>query len=672
MSQVAPSRLFLLSLCMGSVVLLGPRPVSAEIRFQEFTREAGIDHAGPSYGASWGDLDGDGWPDLWVGNHNTKPSLYLNRKNGTLQDIIDKVWSGDPKADTHGAAWADFDNDGDQDLVELVAAKENSDGTFCSGCGENHFFKNKNPSLLQTGADVGLNNLGLGGTPLWLDANGDGLLDLLVSNTRGKGQPDSVAYLQNKEHRFTPENEAVGFKDGPWDGYMRIRGRIESLLNLKQRSVPQFCTHRFMEFGQLSDLDSDGRPDLVFFSPYTRVYDIARIPFEELSMAVGLPILSDIKDVAIGDFNGDLKMDMAVVQGSWLPPHFIQVGPAELKGMLRWSGPNAPKAIHFEAHGELRVQIYPTWLPLNRVFIGSGGEHPQDREFVLSSRDPKVHGAVNDSVPGFEGVIISHDPETGRWTIRNVQRSGFVDFIVNAADSSITDIEPVGFAPYRTEGKGLLFLREGRGFEKRVLAGESGEHTACISAAAGDFDNDMDLDLYLVCTGPIMNLPNQLLENDGTGNFRAALRAGGASGSALGRGDVVAVADYDRDGFLDLFVTNGADPASPFVAEGPHQLFRNLGNGNHWLQIDLEGTVSNRDGIGSTVMLEVGGIAQIRQQGGGIHRIAQNHQRSHFGLGGNDTVDRITVTWPSGIVQRLDNVTGDQILRIIEPSEDSR
>ena len=57
------------------------------------------------------------------------------------------------------------------------------------------------------------------------------------------------------------------------------------------------------------------------------------------------------------------------------------------------------------------------------------------------------------------------------------------------------------------------------------------------------------------------------------------------------------MADYDRDGYLDLFVTNGRG-AYPFN-EGPDQLFRNIGSGNNWLQIDLKGTISNRDGIGA-------------------------------------------------------------------------
>ncbi len=74
----------------------------------------------PSFGASWGDFNNDGWPDIWVGNHYLNPSLFLNQKDGTFNNIINKVWDGNARADAHGAAWADIDNDGDQDLIEQV------------------------------------------------------------------------------------------------------------------------------------------------------------------------------------------------------------------------------------------------------------------------------------------------------------------------------------------------------------------------------------------------------------------------------------------------------------------------------------------------------------------------------------------------------------------------
>ncbi|MGB5261162.1 MAG: ASPIC/UnbV domain-containing protein, partial [Gammaproteobacteria bacterium] len=125
-------------------------------------------------------------------------------------------------------------------------------------------------------------------------------------------------------------------------------------------------------------------------------------------------------------------------------------------------------------------------------------------------------------------------------------------------------------------------------------------------------------------------------------------------------------ADYDRDGFIDLFVTNGRGSA-PFH-NGPSQIMHNLGNGNHWLEIDLEGIRSNRDAIGAEVLATANGMTQMRYQGGGMHRFSQNHSRIHFGLAGNTTVDTVTVNWPSGITQTINNLPADEIVHILEPS----
>ncbi len=138
--------------------------------------------------------------------------MYLNQQNGTFIDIIDRVWDADPKADTHGAEWADFDNDGDQDLVELVGVKENEDGTFSLGGGKNHLFINEKGKLWERAADFGLDQKGQGRSPLWFDANRDGLLDLLVANTRGSEVTSNV-FLQNKNHQFIIANEALRFRD---------------------------------------------------------------------------------------------------------------------------------------------------------------------------------------------------------------------------------------------------------------------------------------------------------------------------------------------------------------------------------------------------------------------------------------------------------------------------
>ena len=100
----------------------------------------------------------------------------------------------------------------------------------------------------------------------------------------------------------------------------------------------------------------------------------------------------------------------------------------------------------------------------------------------------------------------------------------------------------------------------------------------------------MDIDIYQVCSLIVQNLENQLYENLGNGTFNIVSDFG-AEGSKKGVGDSVSLVDYDNDGFLDILVTNGHD-LKPFVIDGPVQLFRNKGNQNHWLEIDLKGNIS--------------------------------------------------------------------------------
>ena len=642
----------------------------ADIRFKEVTADAGIHHAGTTYGASWGDFNSDGWPDLWVGNHNTKPTLYLNKQGSGFENIIDQVWSADPRADTHGVAWADFDNDGDQDLVELVDVKEMEDGTFCIGCGKNHLFINEDGKLWERAADYGLDQKGNARSPLWFDADRDGLLDLLVVNMRRRGQPASRVYLQ-KNDRFIVANETLRFKDGQLDRYERIRGRIIKLLDFQYPSLASFNARRFLESAQLADLSSNGYPDLILFSEPTRIYAIDTIPFKDITHQVGLPKLNHISDVAIADFDGDQRMDIYAARGNYMPSDVIRTSPFEIKGRINHHSGGSPKTVRFRAEGDIHFQVYPTWVHLSKFYVGSKGNHPTSRSFTLSPQDYSVYGPAPATAAESNGISITYDVNSKTWTLRNFNKMSHVDFIATATQT-ISEYGVTGFNLFKAEGIDSLLLQQKDGFVEKTLVGEAGAHTSCYYVVTGDFDNDMDMDLYLTCTGPVANLPNLLLENDGKGNFMLVPGAGGATGSQLGRADAVAVADYDRDGFLDLFVTNGHDPTSPFTSKGPHQLFHNQGNDNHWLEIDLEGGVSNRDGIGARVELAVGDTIQIREQTGGMHRIAQNHQRLHFGLGNHGLVDKITVRWPSGTVQHLNNVQANQILHITEPSRSTQ
>ncbi len=241
----------------------------------------------------------------------------------------------------------------------------------------------------------------------------------------------------------------------------------------------------------------------------------------------------------------------------------------------------------------------------------------------------------------------------------------------NVSDAAIADFNNdllndffLVTAPYGSIQKDRLLIQTLRDFQDTTAAAGIDKTTSCWSVAAADFDNDMDIDLYLVCSGLHCNSPDILYENSGNGTFKEVSASGGAEGSSYGRGDSVATADYNNDGFVDLFVTNQRDA---FDKENGHnQLFRNVRNSNHWIEIDLEGAISNRDGIGALILASSGGITQMRVQDGGMHRFSQNHQRIHFGLGKNRSVENLTIQWPSGIVQKIDDIRADQIIRVVE------
>jgi len=228
-----------------------------------------------------------------------------------------------------------------------------------------------------------------------------------------------------------------------------------------------------------------------------------------------------------------------------------------------------------------------------------------------------------------------------------------------------------GFGNHQPKDDILLFRNETTFSDMTIFSGFENP-SICRDSIAADFDNDMDLDIYQICsmwkyyqsndTSLHKNLPNQLYENKGDGTFQKVPDAGGAEGSDKGVGDSVSVADYDNDGFLDLYITN-----SLFPKFGPSQLFRNLGNQNNWLEIDLIGTLTNRDAIGSRVILFTPDKIQLREQNGGMHYRSQDSSRIHFGLGNNTMVNSIIVYWPSGIVSGLQNIESNKILEIVEP-----
>ncbi len=185
-----------------------------------------------------------------------------------------------------------------------------------------------------------------------------------------------------------------------------------------------------------------------------------------------------------------------------------------------------------------------------------------------------------------------------------------------------------------------------------------------------DADNDGDLDLYVAnghIDADIADFDPQATYaqrdhfylNDGQGRFAEVTeRAGpGLALEMVGRGS--AVADYDNDGDMDLFIVHTQQRAVLLRNDTPPT--------NHYLALWLRGTQSNRDGLGARVAVRVGDQVLRAHARSASSYLSQSDPRLFFGLGRHTRAEGIEIIWPSGVRQELGPVRADQILQVVEP-----
>jgi hypothetical protein len=433
-----------------------------------------------------------------------------------------------------------------------------------------------------------------------------------------------------------------------------------------------------------TDLTGDGKTDLLIKrGKKLAIYSGEKVPYRDITQEMLPDFTGKVGTFITADFNGDSLIDVYCTDTFLSGTGFTLIDEHTVTvSLLAWKD---KVGIRLKTKGSLTIQLQK-WDYLSKehikpetVFIGKEGKHPEGKlwdEFRLSPDQKEVQGLMSRLEEEEEkqqlGVYLGYDTNKKCWELHLNSPEWHNLLAILESTAPILEVTAIGFNANAKAAPDRLYINDDRKLVDRSKeAGIEGLEIAGRCVAAGDFDNDMDVDLYIVATHMSGNRPNILLENQGSGIFRNVAEAGGASGQLWGIGDGVSVADYDRDGFLDLLVTNGGWPPL-LMSKGKTQLFHNTGNENHWLEIDLEGVLSNRDGVGAKVYVTASGITQVREQTNGVHQHCQDHTRLHFGLGPHKKTEEILVIWPSGVEQKLKGVDADQILHIKEPSDKPR
>ncbi len=615
---------------------------TAQVQFQNVSTIGGLNYQGRTYGSSWGDINGDGLMDLYLSCHqnsaepfftNDSIRIFLNLGGGLFDGTIYSLDDGG-QSDFHGGVFFDYDNDGDKDML-LVNG----------GTKKNVFLRNDGGTDLVDHADE--ENLALnksrGRQSTCLDVNNDGVTDLVINND----QPSNPIGVGTSLMLADP-------------------GSAYSASSTSGLSTPYSVS------SSISDLNGDNRADLIVASFDSLT--IFSIGLDGIMTQVDHLYIPNITDINIADFNGDLLPDIFVARGLTEATDIQQFNDSVIQASCRISSNENPCEGTFTTDGSIVVSILTTTnVPFN-VHIGNDSTANN----ITSDPGSAFHWITlsPDSyyVHGFQLPLTNTDPgincsfgllPNGVWKFKLAATTSGTTIIMQIkSSSSITNFSTSSNPQPGEESRDLLLINQGnyQFVESTDSAFMLDEYS--ISVTSGDFDNDMDNDLIVMATGRAANRKDHVYENNGNGTFTVHENGWGTKGDVAGVGDAVTSGDFNNDGFLDLLVTNGS--TSFFLDSAGIDLYQNMGNTNHWITLDLNGTVSNADGFGARIVVEANGVSQVGNMTGGIHTASQDDDRVHFGLGNATDVSEITVYWPSGIVDVLHDQDVDQILSIEE------
>jgi hypothetical protein len=494
------------------------------------------------------------------------------------------------------------------------------------------------------------------------DYDGDGWLDLFFVNGAALADP-------------MPEGKGPGKSDPRfWNRLYRNNG------DLTFTDVTEAAGVRGHSYGMgvaVGDYDNDGRPDLYLtnFGPNILYHNNGDGTFTDVTAKAGVAGGGWSASAAFVDYDHDGWLDVFVTRYlQWDFENNPFCGPKERRGYCH------PEEFELITHLLYRNNRDGTFADVSKESgIAASPGYGLGIAFNDFDRDGRIDILVaNDNVPQqlfrnqgdgtFEeaalrvGLAYDEDANTfsGMGTdFVDYNNDGWPDVIIGALANE-------HYALFTNRKGSFLYAtqRTGVGY---ITANHSGWGLKFI-----DYDNDGWKDLF-VAQGHVMDtieitdpslryLEPMLMMRNKEGRFEDVSAASGEAFRVPRASRGVAFADLDNDGFVDVAINCLNDKAVILRNEG--------GNGNHWLIVNTAGVISNRDGMGAQLKI----VSESGAEQHGIVSTAGSYQsandkRVHFGLGRDKTVKLLEITWPSGTVQKLENIPAGQILNVKEPGE---
>ena len=458
----------------------------------------------------------------------------------------------------------------------------------------------------------------------WSDYDGDGFLDLFVPNGGyySSASRKNSLYHNNRDGTFTKiTTNALSAAFGSW------------------------------KCGVWADVDNDGDLDLyVGGRPGSGTQAVfyrndGGGRFTAVSIVPTVDAASrDSISVSWGDYDQDGWVDLFVPTFTHPSNHhlFRNLGDLNFKAMTDAvvgdlvapaAHESSPMAIWIDYDNDGDLDIY-VWQNVFALYLNSGSGF-----FTRTFTGSIANAPDRASVPS--------------WA--DYDNDGYMDLFVTLA------IDGINALHHNLGGTNSVEVTQAAGLDRPMTS---------IMGSWGDYDNDGNLDLFVVNTPnwlyppTVLRTANMLYRSNGDGTF-TEVDVGSPIWEPRDDWDPHWI-DYDNDGFLDLFI--GAGEYSPEVNYLYRNNLRATGNTNRWLKVSLVGKASNASGIGTKVRATANirgqTVTQLRAieapSGSGGSLIA------HFGLGDATNVTTLRIEWPSGIVQVLTNVAANQSLKVVE------